>query len=149
MFRKGKLFKKILVAVDGSEQANKAAHMAARLASDQGAELILLHVVDKLVIDELKRFVSKAPDALEKELEEQAWALLHSTEILLQKYRVPVKLILKEGIPYQQIIEATNEEGVDLIIMGKIGKRGVKKLLMGSAAFRVLEFTTVPVLVVE
>ena len=82
-------------------------------------------------------------------MEEQAWALLHSTEIMLKEYRVPVKLLLKEGTPYQEIIGTAEEEGVDLIVLGKLGKRGERKILMGSSVLRVMEFSTLPVLVVD
>lgn len=149
MVKKGKLFEKILVAVDGSKQASNAAQLAARLAKDQGGELVVLHVVDRMVIEELEKFMGHTPNALEKELEEQSWALLHSTEILLKKYGVPLRLVLKEGTPYQQILDTAEEEKVDLIVMGRLGKRGLKKVLMGSAVFRVLEFSTIPVLVVD
>jgi nucleotide-binding universal stress UspA family protein len=147
--RKDKLFEKILVAVDGSKQASSAAQLAARLAKEQGGELVVLHVVDRMVIEELGKFMGHTPKALEEELKEQAWALLRSTEILLKKYGVPLRLVLEEGIPHQQILDTAKEEKVDLIVMGRLGKRGVKKVLMGSAVFRVLEFSTTPVLVVD
>ena len=149
MVRKGKPFEKILVAVDGSKQASNAAQLAARLAKDQGGELVVLHVVDRMVIEEMEKLTGQTPKALEKELEEQAWALLHSTEILLKNYGVPLRLVLKQGMPYQQILNTAEEEKVDLIVMGRLGKRGLKKVLMGSAVFRVLEFSTTPVLVVD
>jgi len=143
------VFKKILVAVDGSKGALNAAQLAARLARNEGSELLVLHVLDKLVLEELEKFMGRAPDALAKELQEQGWALLHSTEIMLRKYEVPVKLLLREGVPYQEIINTAGEEGVDLIVMGRLGKRGVKKILMGSSVFRVMEFSNIPVLVVD
>jgi len=147
--RKGKPFEKILVAVDGSKQSSNAAQLAARLAETQGGELVVLHVMDRMVIEEMEKLMGQTPKALERELEEQAWALLHSTEILLKGYGVPLKLVLKEGTPYQQIIKTAEEEKVDLIVMGKLGERGLKKVLMGSAVFRVMEFSSIPVLVVS
>ncbi len=149
MVGKEQVFKKILVAVDGSKGALNAAQLAARLAKNEGAELLVLHVVDKAVLEEMEKFMGQPPQALEKEIEEQAWALLHSTEILLKEYRVPVRLFLKEGTPYQEIINTAEKEGVDLIVLGKLGKRGERKILMGSSVFRVMEFSTIPVLVVD
>jgi len=147
--RKEQLFKKILVAVDGSKGALNAAQMAARLAKNEEAELLVLHVVDKAVLEEMEKFMGQAPQVLEKEIEEQAWALLHSTEIMLKEYGVPLRLFLKEGTPYQEIIDTAEREGVDLIVLGKLGKRGERKILMGSSVFRVMEFSTIPVLVVD
>ncbi len=147
--RKEQVFKKILVAVDGSKGALNAAQMAARLARNEGGELLVLHVLDKAVLAEMEKFMGEAPQALEKEMEEQGWALLHSTEIMLKKYGVPVRLVLKEGTPYQEIIDTAEKEGVDLIVMGKLGKRGERKILMGSSVFRVMEFSNIPVLIVD
>lgn len=147
--RRERVFKKILVAVDGSKGALNAAQLAAKLAKNEGAEILVLHVVDKAIIQEMEKLMGQPPQALEKEMEEQAWALLHSTEIMLKEYRVPVKLLFKEGTPYQEIIGTAEEEGVDLIVLGKLGKRGERKILMGSSVLRVMEFSTLPVLVVD
>lgn len=143
------VFKKILVAVDGSTGALNAAQLAAKLARNEGSELLVLHVLDKAVVEEMERFMGETPEALEKEIEEQGWALLHSTEIMLKKYEVPVRLLLKEGTPYQEIINTAEKEGVGLIVLGKLGKRGERRILMGSSVFRVMEFSTIPVMVVD
>ncbi|RLD93921.1 MAG: universal stress protein, partial [Aquificota bacterium] len=54
---KEQVFKKILVAVDGSKGALNAAQLAARLARNEGSELLVLHVLDKLVLEELEKFM--------------------------------------------------------------------------------------------
>ena len=59
MVGKEQVFKKILVAVDGSKGALNAAQLAARLAKNEGAELLVLHVVDKAVLEEMEKLKQK------------------------------------------------------------------------------------------
>ncbi len=142
-------FKKILLSVDGSKQSMHAAEKAAHLAKTQDGELVILHVIDELTLSELEKLMGSTSNNLLKELEDQGWALLRSTEIMLKKFGVPIKTIIKKGIPHQEILDTASSEGADLIVLGKLGKRGVTKVLLGSAVLRVLEFSKVPVMVVD
>ena len=60
-----------------------------------------------------------------------------------------VSITIKEGIPHEVIIDEAVSWGADLIVMGKLGKRGVSRILLGSVAERVIEFADLPVLLVN
>ena len=57
--------------------------------------------------------------------------------------------ILRHGNPYEQIVNAAEELGVDLIVIGSQGYTGLGRLLLGSTADRVLQYAPCPVLVVK
>jgi universal stress protein A len=56
---------------------------------------------------------------------------------------------LKTGVPWHGVVEAINELGVDLVIMGTHGRRGLSRLTLGSVAERVVRLAPVPVLTVH
>ncbi len=56
---------------------------------------------------------------------------------------------VREGEPYQEIVALADEIGVDLIVMGHVGRRGPRRILIGSVTERVIEFAHCPVLVVK
>jgi len=142
-------FQKILLSVDGSKQSLHAAERAAHLAKTQSGELTIPHVIDELTLKELEKLMGSTFHNLLNELEEQGWALLRSTEIMLKKFNVPMKTIIRKGIPHQEILDAASSEEADLIVLGKLGKRGVSKVLLGSTVLRVLKFSRIPVMVVD
>ena len=59
---------------------------------------------------------------------------------------IAVDIILREGGPHEVILTEADNWGADLIVMGKLGKRGVSRILLGSVAERVIEFTGLPVM---
>ena len=73
------LFKKILVAVDGSRYSLDAVCLAARLARFHGAELRIFHVIDEALLDQLSRFSEKDRTAVREERRKDAQAFLVDT----------------------------------------------------------------------
>jgi universal stress protein A len=62
---------------------------------------------------------------------------------------VNVKAFLRVGYPFEEIIQVANDPEIDLIIIGSHGRSGIKRLLLGSTAERVVEHAPCPVLVVK
>ena len=119
------LFKKILVPVDGSRHALDAVHLAARLARALGAELILVHVVDDLLVEQLTRFSEKDREAVRDELKGSAQGFLEDMRREASKeLAAPVEVRIGKGIPHEYILKEASTKGVDLIVMGKLGRRG-------------------------
>ena len=112
---------KLLVAVDGSEQANKAIKYAETLATKFKAKVTLLHVAET-------KLVKLEPEAV-KVISENILsdAAANIGEISFDKR-------LEYGSPAENIIEAAIEENYDLIVLGSRGLSSVKRYLLGSVS---------------
>jgi nucleotide-binding universal stress UspA family protein len=144
------LFSRILVPVDGSRYSLSAACMAARLGKIHSAELRIFHVIDDTLLDQLARFSKQDREAVHKELQTSAQAFLKDMRCELHEMIISIsEMIIREGIPHEVILEEAQSWNADLIVMGKLGRRGISHILLGSVAERVIEFSEIPVLVVK
>ncbi len=138
---------KILVPTDGSEPSNRAAEVAIRLGKKLDAEIITVYVIDRLIIEE----VSKVHDRqeLEEEIRKKAERSVNYVVKCAEIEGLKATSMLLEGQPYDQIIRQAEALGVDMIVMGTTGRRGMDRILIGSVAERVIEYAPCPVLVVK
>ena len=141
--------KNILVPIDFSEQSQKALRYAARFAEQFGSTIILLHVFEVLTYPaELGYMPVELQvdwDAARKNTNERLEAL--AKEEL--KPTIQTKVLVRSGTPFNEIAAAARELNVDLIILSTHGYSGLKHLLMGSTAERVVRHAPCPVLVVR
>jgi nucleotide-binding universal stress UspA family protein len=146
------LFKKILIATDGSDHAKHALNSAIEAADKYGAELIILTVVSPLSpyvyageigIDLITK--------LEEDLKEYHRRILSEAAETVKAKNLGVffSTRLEEGHPDTVIVEIAKEEDVDLIVMGSRGLGGVTGLLLGSTSRHVVETSTKPLLIVK
>lgn len=136
-------WKRILVAVDGSEYGEAALERAVDLAEAHGGDLSIAYVVN---INE--EFYAQAPEMVEKMVRD-ARALLDEMKKRAEARGVKAETYVREGEPHRWIIELAAERKVDLIVMGSHGRTGLKRLLMGSVAEKVIGLSSVPVLVAK
>ena len=138
-------FKRILVPVDYSEFSKKAVKISHELIEIHQAKARLIHVIDLAVLDEIHRFSGKSREELIDESMKKAQKLLEKfLEILPAETEISIRL----GMPHEEILKEAEEFGADLIVIGKLGQRGLRSTLIGSVAQRVIEFSEIPVLVV-
>ncbi|MCK6555832.1 universal stress protein [Candidatus Binatia bacterium] len=140
--------KRLLVPVDGSEFSRFAAQYALRLAAAQRSEVIFLHVVDRKVVKALTRRGTVSESAALQELTENGRVYLHDVARLAGELRVDHREELSEGDPAVAIIENAARMDVDLIVMGRRGRSGPRRMLMGSITQRVIECGDRPILVI-
>ncbi len=140
------LFNKILVPVDGSKFSLHAVKLAKRLAQYHGTSLLLLHVLDIAVIEQLQRFSDKNHDEIRTDMKDSARGFLKDMALEIGQQNISVEIELKEGTPHEVILAEADRWEADLIVMGKLGKRGVDRILLGSVTERVIEFTKLPVM---
>jgi len=144
------MFKKILVPTDGSALALRAASTAVQLAKAHGAQVIGVYVIDPFPYIGIG-------DASAAGL--QAY-LAESRSVAGQALDALGKVFAAEGVPfagdtiernvvYEGVIETAQAEGCDLIVMASHGRQGVKALVLGSVAQKVLTYTRLPVLIVK
>ena len=141
--------KQILVPVDFSDCSREALRYAVPVAERFGAQFILLYVIESIVLpaelgfepSELKRAgFRSAQTALE--------ALAQRTERTLGTH-FPRQLKVRHGIPWQEITAAARALDVDLVVLSTHGYTGIKHILIGSTAERVVQHAPCPVLVVR
>ncbi len=149
--------KKILIALDYDPSAQNIAEKGYELASGMNASVILLHVVSdptyysSLNYSPIMGFDSfsnldvvqtGAADSLKK----AAQGYLDKTREFLGGSNITS--IIKEGDFGDGILEAAQETGADIIVMGTHSRRGIDKILMGSVAEKVLHHSTVPLFII-
>lgn len=143
------VFSHILVPTDGSDYSMAAGRLAINLARAHQARLSFVYVVDKVVLNELTRFGGKSEEQARRELEETGRRALQYLERLASQWGLHAQSFIREGVPYSEIIAAAKSSNVDLIVIGQVGRRGPRRLLIGSVAERVIEYAECPVLVAK
>ena len=143
------MFKNILVPVDGSAPSDAAVALAVRLAHDQNAKLLFLHVSETAKIAALVSSTTVCIDpspALDAERADGEDALRRA-ETAAGKRSVQVESLLVEGATAESIVKTASRKGVDLIVMGSHGRGGIQRALLGSVAEGVLRHSALPALV--
>ncbi len=126
----GLSLKRIMVATDGSVRCEKAISEAISLAKRSGSALIAVSVA---------RRESDGHTAL---------ARVKRVKELAEQEGFAVETVTAVGVPYENIVHAAKERDVDLIVVGRKGRTGIKSFFMGSNSERVIGLSTCAVLVV-
>jgi nucleotide-binding universal stress UspA family protein len=143
------LFRHILAPIDGSQPAVQAGKMAVRLAALHQCELTFAYVVDDSVAEELSRTSKKNAGEIEQELMNSGQRSLDYLGRLASEAGVNADEIIRRGDPCNEITNLANEKAVDLIVIGQVGSRGLRRVLIGCVTERVIEYARCPVLVVK
>ena len=146
-----KAYKKILVAVDGSAAANKGLREALRLAKAEGAKLCILHVLDEFYAFAGYDGLGPMQDLIPS-FREGGERVLAKAKAAADKARVPASTVMREvigGPAANPIVREARRQGADLIVLGTHGRRGVRRLVLGSDAEQVVRTSRVPVLLVR
>jgi nucleotide-binding universal stress UspA family protein len=145
--------KKILLATDNSKQAEKAGEYAISIADLEGADIIILYVIDTYYMYALPQ--EDLREKLDEQLREEGKEAVEKFKSKLEDEKCAGKCknvnlitMIKEGKPAGVIIKTAEEEGVDQIVIGKSGKHGIEKFLLGSTADRVVKEAKVPLSVI-
>ena len=146
-------YKRILAAVDGSAASNQGLREAIRLAKAERARLFILHVVDEYPAFAATDGLAMAPGVdLVPWLREGGKRVLAKAVGLALKQKVKAKGILREmigGPAADKVVREARKQRADLIVLGTHGRRGVRRLVLGSDAEQVVRTAPVPVLLVR
>lgn len=137
---------KILVAHDGSEQADKALKRAAEIAVGSKASVTILSVVPDLCMMELSDDDCKN---MYQVMTTESQKRLEAFKAELAKQGLNVDIQVKFGNAAETILNACAEEKIDTIVIGSHGRHGAKKFLLGSVSSKVVEHAPCEVLVVK
>jgi len=137
----------ILLCVDGSLAGTAATRVALRLASEVGARLHALYVVED---SGLAALVDRTIDGhgADDRLAQTAESLQTRMRAMAEEAGVDIDWILDSGEPFDRIIERARMLQPRFIVMGRAGRRGPGRALVGSQVEHTLEFTEWPVIVV-
>jgi nucleotide-binding universal stress UspA family protein len=142
------MFKKILLPTDGSELSVKAVQGAIKMASELGASVVGLTVVEPYSYSTLSEYRPETLEAFEARNAQAAEQRLAPLLQAAQAANVPCEtMAVKSFSPYEAIIDAAKKSGCDVIFMASHGRRGLSAVLLGSETQKVLTHSTIPVLV--
>ena len=138
--------RKILVATDFSPCSNAALDLALEIANRQGASLTLLHVCEVPSYQYFGGGVYVPSPELVDVIRKDAEAGLEAARQRLGGHGVAIDSKVLTGSPGPDIVGYAREHGYDLIVVGTHGRRGLRRLLLGSVAEIVVRSADVPVL---
>ncbi|MGX2039592.1 universal stress protein [Methylocaldum sp. MU1018] len=140
----------LLAATDLSTPARHAVMRAAMLASETGARLALIHVVNVSLMEALLRFLGQSGGEMEKRLVDDAVDELERLAAEIEaRYGVTADVRVVTGSVLQEILGHADSLDADLLVMGARGAGFVREVLLGSTTERVLRRTARPLLVVK
>lgn len=134
--------KTILVPTDFGEAADHAFEYAITLAAQLDARLVLLNVLRPPALG-LMEIGAVVTEGTVHSMHVAAQAEL---DRLADRSARPVETMIRTGEPHQEILQVATEHRAELIVMGTHGRRGIRRLLLGSVAEAVVRSATCPVL---
>lgn len=141
--------RRLLMPVDGSASSLKAARFGLRLARRETIAVLALHVVDEENAEDLAQYADRPLEQILERMERAGEGYLAEVRSIAQRLGVKLQDEVRVGIPHRVILERARDAEADLIVMGTVGRRGPRKVLLGSVTERVIEQSPVPVLVVK
>lgn len=140
-------FKKIMIATDGSVCSRIAANKGIELARLSGGTVYAVYVISMEYFSSMGMDFDwgRVYEALKKDGEKA----VSYVEGIGELEKVNVESILLEGHPATELVRYAEEEKMDIIVMGTVGRTGLDRLLLGSVAENVLKHSKIPVMVVR
>jgi nucleotide-binding universal stress UspA family protein len=141
-WRGAQMFKKILLAVDGSESSAKAVGHVEDLARAMDSEVLVFH---------LREMLSVSGGAFDVDVTEQDVDVAAQVAAALKERNLKASSVRRKEYyrrTAQEIVIQAHDFGADLIVMGSRGLSGLPGMLLGSVTQKVLHFSDIPVLVI-
>ena len=141
--------RKILVATDFSDDAEEALELALDMARAYGATVTLLHVCQLPAYAFFHGGMYAPTPELVGDIVRDADEQLRVVRERLRARGQEIEAVRLSGEPAELVPQFAESHGFDLIVMGTHGRRGLKRMVMGSVAERVVRFARMPVLTVH
>ncbi|WP_458747366.1 universal stress protein [Candidatus Nitrosocosmicus sp. T] len=153
-------FNRILVPFDTSELSMKALEKAVELSVVNKSQIFILHVINEIPLPihyskiELKNnevTISPLVNKLHNEIKNEMIVIMEDVKNTYARQNVSITTEIKIGDPAEIIIDFTNQNNIDLIVMGSIGHKGISGMLkkLGSVARKVAEEVHCALLIVR
>ncbi len=145
------MYKRILVPTDGSDTATSGLREAIKLAQDEKAQIRIIHIVDELVLISPHAYGVVLGNIID-DLRAAGESILASAQAKVRDAGIAVDTQLVEalgGRAGEHILKAAQEWPADIIVCGTHGRRGMRRIVMGSDAEYLVRRTPVPILLVR
>lgn len=147
------MYQRILVATDGSDLSRTAVNSAIELAAAIGAELVALYVVPRYPVSYFEGGITISVEDIartEKQWSDKGQAVVDAVQEQAKAQGVTAKAVVAQSdLVAESIMSAATKHGCDLVVMASHGRKGIKRVLLGSETQHVLTHSTVPVLVLR
>jgi nucleotide-binding universal stress UspA family protein len=148
------MYKRILVATDGSSFSKKAIRAGFDMAAALGAQVYVVQVIPKFVqayfdssyYDSTKGEMEKMERSWEQKAQKSLDAVIKSANTKQVEAKTT---FVKSYLVSDAILKAAKKSNIDLIVMASHGRHGLKRLLLGSETLQVLTHSDIPVLVIR
>jgi nucleotide-binding universal stress UspA family protein len=141
----------LLVATDFSDCSAAAFQMARKLAQRFSAKIVLLHVVNQRLLDQIAVHLQVEADSLWMDFKERAQLQMGEFLKTVKPGKMEVEGMVAIGVPFQEIAVVARDLAVDLVVMGGYGRGGrgpIEEVFFGSTAEKVVRLLPCPVLCV-
>ena len=147
------MYQRILVATDGSDLSSTAVGSAIELAAAIGAEMVALYVVPRYPVSYFEGGITISVEDIartEKQWSDKGQAVVAAVQEQARAQGVTAKAVVAQSdLVAESIMSAATKHGCDLVVMASHGRKGIKRVLLGSETQHVLTHSTVPVLVLR
>ena len=147
------MYQRILIPTDGSKLSAKAVQAAGQLAELTGAQLLFLNVVPRYPVSYFEGGISVSASEvgqIEKQWADKAQILVDQLKTKAESRGLKAKgLVLRSDLVAETVITCAKKNKCDLIVMASHGRKGIKRLLLGSETTHVLTHSPLPVLVLR
>ena len=148
-----KMYRRILVATDDSTLSKKAVRSAIELAATIDATLVALYVVPRDPVSYFEGGISISPQdvsRIEKQWADKGQAIVDAVQQAAQAEGVKAKAVVAHSnLVAEAIMAAARKHKCDLVVMASHGRKGIKRVLLGSETQHVLTHSSIPVLVLR
>ncbi|HWQ47858.1 MAG TPA: universal stress protein [Methanosarcina sp.] len=142
------LYKKILIATDGSQNSVQAINAGMEIARLSEGKAYAMHVVDTSGYPP-EREDQKWTKLMEEQFKTFGLEMTATVEEAAKAAGVKVEFVTLKGHPAEKILDFAEKNAVDMIVVGSLGKNDVERFLLGSVSEKVVRNAKVPVLVVH
>ena len=139
------IFKKILIATDGSKRTQSAVETGIELARQHKSKIYAVYVVDTVTFTSIPMDVTW--ENMYQLLKDEGEDAVKVVKDFAPDVDVETRVL--EGNPAIEITKFASDNGVDLIVVGTLGKSGIDRILLGSTAEKVIRIANCPVLVIK
>lgn len=138
------MYEHILVAADGSDNAMRAAHEAAKIAKLSGARITIVYVAD---FEKARQEMLHSASADSLYLERRT--KIAPVEAIFEKHHIRYSVEILRGSAGPEIVKYTNSNDVDLVVIGSRGLNGLQEMILGSVSHKVMKRVNCPALIVK
>ena len=148
-------FKKIMIATDGSNCSKQVADRGIELAKLSSGTVYAVYVVSMIYLPSMygdylsPMNMNTYWESIREAFKTQGQQAVNYIKDLGEMKGIKVEPVLLEGNPSAELIRYAEEEKMDIVIMGTLGKTGLDRMLLGSVAGNIVRHSKVPVMVIR